>query len=267
MASRVSASISPNMRVMVFPMAPDPRRARIARLYRSGKSIREVAVACGCSPKTVHRRLIAAGITLRPAGGVKGRRPARVPLTAEEEQAAAHVYSDGQPSLHKLGTDYGVSGDTMGRRLRARGVEIRPRGRTAASRPPAGPPPDVLRLHHEGMPPRDIAAELGRSDSAEIARQLRAAGHTPHRGRRIPSGADLAAAFAEAGSIRALARRYRVSEDRLRTALGEERGAISPGPRASPAPRMPGAAGDPAAPASPDKSSSPAGLMSRARVA
>ena len=255
------------MRVMVLTTVPDPRRARMADLYDSGMSVRQVAVACGCSPKTAHRRLIAAGITLRPAGGVKGRRPARVPLTAEEEQAAAHVYSDGQPSLHNLGTDYGVSGDTMGRRLRARGVEIRPRGRTAASGPPAGPSPDVLRLHHEGMPPRDIAAELRRSDSAEIARQLRAAGHTPHRGRRIPSGADLSAAFAEAGSIRALAHRYRVSEDRLRAALGEARGAISPGRRAAPAPRMSGAPGDPAAPASPDRSSSPGVLMSRARVA
>jgi lambda repressor-like predicted transcriptional regulator len=255
------------MRVMPLTTAPDTRRARLADLYDSGMSIRQVAVACGCSPKTAHRRLIAAGVTLRPAGGVKGRRPAREPLTAEEEQAAADVYSGGQPSLHKLGTDYGVSGDTMARRLRARGVEIRPRGRTAASRPPAGPPPDVLRLHHEGMPPRDIAAELGRSDPAEIARQLRAAGHTPHRGRRIPAGADLAAAFAEAGSIRALAHRYRVSEDRLRAALGEQRGAISPGRQAGPALRMSGAADGPAAPASPDKSSSPAGLMSRARVA
>lgn len=233
------------MRVMVLTMAPDPRSTRMARLYRDGKSIRQVAVACGCSPKTVHRQLIASGVPLRPPGGVKGRRAARQPLTTREELAAAAAYQGDRASLHSLGVAYGVSGDTMARRLRARGTEIRPRGRPLAAGSPAEPSGDVLRLHSQGLRPRDIAAKLGRSDPAEIARQLRAAGLTPHRCRPIPARAELAAAYADAGSVRALARRYQVAEDRLRKALGDTRTArrrtreagtatVSPGMPATP---------------------------------
>jgi hypothetical protein len=142
-----------------------------------------------------------------------------VPFTDQQERAAAAAYGSGQMSLHSLGAKYGVSGDTIARRLRARGVEIRPRGRPLAAGPPGEPPRDVLRLHHRGLPPRDIAAELGSTDPAEIARQLRAAGLIPHRGRPIPAGADLSAAKAGIGSIRALARRYGVAEYRIRAAL------------------------------------------------
>jgi hypothetical protein len=255
-------SISPNMRVMVSTVPSDSRTARMAELYGAGKSIREVAVACAASPKTVHRRLTAANVPLRPPGGVKGRQAAREPLTAEEEQAAAATYRDDRPSLHDLGAAYGVSGDTMGRRLRARGVPLRPRGRRAES--PPQPSADVLRLHDQGLPPRAIAAQLRNADAAAIAEQLRAAGHSPHRGGHIPAGAELAAAWAAAGSVRALARQYQVAEYRVRAALRDQgiprpahqqaTGATSSGIRS-------------AGVAPPDEAGSREGLPRRARVA
>lgn len=191
----------------------------MARLYQERQmSIRAVGAACSRPAKTVHRRLVAARIPRRaPGGGGQRRRPTR--LTPGQEQQMAEEYVRDEVSLDSLGATYRVSADTVARRLRARGIRIRERGRTLAALPRPKPSVELLRLHHSGMPPRDIAAQLGGTDPAEVARQLRGAGLAPHRGRAIPSGAALAAARAEAGSVRALAKNLRVSEKRLRTAL------------------------------------------------
>jgi hypothetical protein len=200
-------------------MTLDPESARMARLYQDRQmSIRAVGAACSRPAKTVHRRLVAARIPRRaPGGGGQRRRPTR--LTPDQEQQMAYEYLRDEVSLDSLGATYEVSADTVARKLRARGIQIRERGRTLSAPPRSEPSAELLRLHHSGMPPRDIAAQLGGTDAAEVARQLRGARLTPHRGRAIPSGAALAAARAEAGSVRALAKNLRVSEKRLRAAL------------------------------------------------
>jgi hypothetical protein len=189
----------------------------ISRLYRDGTSIRGTAAASRRAPKTVHRRLQAAGVPLRRPGGSTRRDPP-VQLTPGQIAEAAATYTGGTVSLHDLGAAYGVSGDTMARKLRAAGAEIRPRGRTLAAAP-AQASADVLRLHHQGLPPRDIAAQLGRGTAGCIARELRRAGLTPHRGRPMPAPVTLAVAYARAGSLRALQPTVRVDEVRLKAAL------------------------------------------------
>ena len=191
----------------------------MARLYQEDKlSIRAVGAACSRPAKTVHRRLVAAEIPRRAPGGA-GQRRRTTRLRPEQEQQMAEAYLRDDVSLDSLGAAYGVSADTVARKLRARRIPIRQRGRTLAALPRREPPADLLRLHDSGMPPRDIAAQLGGIAAAEVARQLRVAGRTPHRGRAIPSGAALTAARAQAGSVRALAKKLKVSEKRLRAAL------------------------------------------------
>jgi transposase len=203
---------------MVVAMAPGPEEALMKRLYDQGASIRDIAAACGRSPKTVHRHLTAAGVTFRSPGGGSPRQRRRVRLTPAQEQQIQAAYRAGAVSLDELGTAYGTSGDTIGRRLRRAGVPVRPRGQTIAAAPvPAGK--DVLRLHRQGLPPRDIAARLHRGTAAGIARELRRAGITPHRRRPVPPPAELAVAYARAGSLRALSTTLRAGEDRLKTAL------------------------------------------------
>ena len=191
----------------------------MARLYQEDKlSIRAVAAACSRPAKTVHRRLVAAEIPRRaPGGGSQRRRTAR--LGPEQEQQMAEAYLRDDVSLDSLGATYGVSADTVARKLRARGIPIRERGRTLAALPSPEPSAELLRLHDAGIPPRDIAAQMEGLGAAEVARQLRGSGRTPHRGRVIPSGAALTAARAKAGSVRALAKELKVSEKRLRAAL------------------------------------------------
>jgi Helix-turn-helix domain len=201
-------------------MAPDPGDTQLERLYRSGASIRETASACGRSPKTVHRRLTAAGVPMRPPGGAAARQAPRARLTPAQQDAVKDTYPAGGVSLHDLGTAYQVSGDTIGRVLRRAGIPVRPRGRTLAAAP-APASQDVLRLHGEGLPPRDIAARLQRGTPASTARQLRRAGVTPHRRRLLPPPAELAVTYAQAGSLRALSKAIPVGEDRLRAGLEE----------------------------------------------
>lgn len=200
-------------------MALDPQSTRIARLYQDDRmSIRAVAAACAVSPKTVHRRLSAAGIERRAPGG-SARRSKPVRLDDDQEYRIAEEYRQGEVSLDALGAGYGVSGDTIGRRLRRRGVAVRPPGRTLNAARFDEASAEVLDLHKQGLRPLDIALRLGRDDPDAIAGSLRQAGMTPHRGRQIPSGPDLTSAYRQAGTIRALASRLRVSERRLRAAL------------------------------------------------
>jgi transposase-like protein len=197
-------------------MRSDVSSARIIALYRRGASIREVAAACGCSPKTVHRRLDAAGVRRRRAGGSPSR-GRHVELAAEQVADAVAVYTSGRASLEALGRRYGVSGDTVGRRLRRAGVKIRARGRPLA----LSPGPDaaaVRRLHAAGLTDARIARRLDcKADG--VARVRRAAGLRANRGRPLPPPAELAAAYRSQGSVRALARRYRAAEDRIAAAL------------------------------------------------
>lgn len=208
---------------MVLTMTVDPEIARMASLYQEHQmSIRAVGAACSRPAKTVHRRLVAAEIPLRaPGGGGPRRQPIR--LSPAQERQIAEAYLRDQVSLDSLGAAYQVSADTIARKLRAQGVPIRQRGRTLSAHRHREPSGEVLRLHHSGMPPRDIAAQLRGISAAQVARQLRTAGRTPHRGRPIPAGAALNAARARAGSVRALAKELRVSEKRLRDALAATR--------------------------------------------
>jgi hypothetical protein len=154
---------------------------------------------------------------MRPPGGAAARQAPRARLTPAEQDAVKDTYPAGGVSLHNLGTAYQVSGDTIGRVLRRAGIPVRPRGRTLAAAP-APASQDVLRLHGEGLPPRDIAARLQRGTPAS---QLRRAGVTPHRRRPRPPHAELAVTYARAGSLRALAKAIPVGEERLRAGLEE----------------------------------------------
>lgn len=199
-------------------MAPDLDDTRLGRLYRDGTSIRGIAAVSGHAPKTVHRRLEAAGIPRRPPGGGFPRQARRVPFTHAQENEIIAAYQAERISLDDLGARYERSGDTIRRLLRRRGEPIRPRGRTLATTP-VPPKPEVLRLHGQGWPPRDIARQTGEGTAADIARQLRRAGLTPHTRRPLPPPGELAVAYARAGTLRALGRETRISEDRLKDAL------------------------------------------------
>ena len=106
----------------------------------------------------------------------------------------------------------------MGRLLRRAGVDVRPRGRIRTA-PPPQLPAGLWELHRQGLRPADIAARTPGTTAADIARALHSAGLAPHRGRPLPSAQGLAADYARAGSVRALARQLHADEDRLRGAL------------------------------------------------
>jgi hypothetical protein len=189
-------------------------------MYETGTSIRGISRATGVPAKTVHRRLRQAGTAFRSPGGQAGTESPR-PLTADDTAAIKAAYEERGISLDSLGARYQRSGGTIARILRRAGAEVRPRGRavTASAAPQirAG----VAAMHRAGMRPADIAARTPGATTAGIARELRQAGLTPHRGRLIPAGPDLAAAYAAAGSVRALAARLHAGEDRIRDALAE----------------------------------------------
>ena len=59
--------------------------AEMAKLYRSGRSIREIAALAECHAQTVHLRLQKQGIQFRPPGGVRAsRRPANAKSRAKK---------------------------------------------------------------------------------------------------------------------------------------------------------------------------------------
>ena len=59
----------------------------MARLYRSGKSIREIAALADCHPQTVHLRLQNQGVKFRPPGGVKAATVSRRPTKARAKKS------------------------------------------------------------------------------------------------------------------------------------------------------------------------------------
>jgi lambda repressor-like predicted transcriptional regulator len=222
----VSGRAGPAAGVIVWSMtdpgdgpAPDPSALR-AR-YEAGESVRAISRAVGIPAKTAHRRLREAGTRFRRPGGQAAAPAQRPPLTDDDRAAIKAAYLKGGVSLDDLGARYQRSGDTIGRILRSAGIEIRPRGRTIAAGPAPQTRPGVAAMHRQGMRPADIAARIPGATAASIGRELRHGGLTPHRGRAIPAGADLAAAYAEAGSVRALAARLHADEARIRGALAE----------------------------------------------
>ena len=86
-------------------------------------------------------------------------------------------------------------------------------------RSPPQLPAGLWKLHRQGLRPADIAARTPGTTAAVIARALHSAGLAPHRGRPLPAAHGLAADYARAGSVRALARQLHADEDRLRGAL------------------------------------------------
>jgi hypothetical protein len=199
---------------------PVPDASALRARYEAGASVRGISRATGIPAKTVHRRLRQAGTRFRHPGG-QAAPPRRRPLTTAETAAAKAAYQQGGVSLDDLGARYQRSGDSMARLLRRAGAKIRPRGRTIAAGVAPEIRPGVAALDRQGMRPADIAARTPGATAAGIARELRRAGRVPHRGRPIPAGPDLAAAYAEAGSVRALAARLHADEERIRGALAE----------------------------------------------
>lgn len=89
--------------------------------YRDGKSTTKLAANYGLSPKTVARRLRAAGVELRPSGG----RWCSWKLL--DDGLMARRYLEGE-STTQLAARFGVSAPTIARHLKAAGVELRPPG-------------------------------------------------------------------------------------------------------------------------------------------
>jgi hypothetical protein len=200
---------------------PAPDASSLRARYEAGASIRGIARDTRIPAKTVHRRLRAAGTRFRHPGGQAAGPGRHRPLTPAETQAVKAAYQQGGISLDDLGARYDRSGDSIARLLRRTGVSVRPRGRTLAAGPAPEFRPDVAVMHRQGMRPADIAARTPGATASQIARELRRAGLVPHRGHPIPLGPDLAVAYAEAGSVRALAGSLHADEKRIRVALAE----------------------------------------------
>jgi hypothetical protein len=192
---------------------------QLIMLYRGGLSVRQAAIATGISPTTAHRVLSSRGVAMRSPGGVKGRAMPQG-MTADAENRAVRLYVVGK-SLHDVGAELGgVSGETIARHLRDLQVPVREPSRTLASGGTAEAS-EILRIHAAR---RSVAetAKLAGCSPARVSLILRGAGIEVRSGRPanpLPAPAELAAAFAAAGSIRELARRLHVSEARLREAL------------------------------------------------
>ena len=218
----VSAASVRGGRVIVCSMTatadgPSPRMSDLRLLYEAGASVRAISRVTGIPLKTVHRRLQDAGTPFRKPGE-RHSTPKPRPLSPAEIAAAAAAYEQDRLSLDELGARYGRSGGSMGRLLRGAGVDVRPRGRIRTA-PPPQLPARLGELHRQGLRPADIAARTPGTTAAGIARALHSAGLAPHRGRPLPAAQSLAADYARAGSVRALARRLHADEDRLRAAL------------------------------------------------
>jgi hypothetical protein len=227
---------------MTVPAAgPAPDASALRVMYEAGTSVRGIARATRIPVKTVHRRLRQAGTRFRRPGGQAAAAGRPRPLTPAETEAVKAAYLLGGVSLDNLGARYRRSGDSIARLLRRAGVEVRPRGRTLAAGPAPVIRPAVAGMHRQGMRPRDIAARTPGATAVEIARELRRAGLVPHRGCPVPLGPDLAVAYAETGSVRALAARLHADEERIRVALAET-GVPAGSLRRIPAPLRPAAA-------------------------
>lgn len=96
----------------------------IVSLYKDNYSIREIAKIIGWSPKFVRNRLIWNKVQMRSRGGNRRRNP----VPRGEYILLKHLYVVRKMSLAEIAKVRGVSSKTIARRLKAAGVEIRPRG-------------------------------------------------------------------------------------------------------------------------------------------
>jgi DNA-binding CsgD family transcriptional regulator len=179
----------------------DVPAGEVARLYRAGQTVTQIAGRYQAAPSTILRRLDAAGVTRRP-------RSAPGPFPASE---AARRVSDEGASCAELARAYGVTADVVRRRLAARGVRA-PLGAPRLRRVTAAQVADLY--VRDGLTMTQIAAQYGVSRWL-VAARLEEAAVTPRpRGNPVPV-AEAAARYQDGASLAALAARYSVSAGTL----------------------------------------------------
>lgn len=93
-------------------LTPD-ERTELAKHYRSGLTVYQLAAKYGIHRHTVSRHLREAGVRLRLDG-----------MTAEQIDAAVQLYASGW-SLARIAERFGVTATTVHKRLRERSVHFR----------------------------------------------------------------------------------------------------------------------------------------------
>lgn len=91
--------------------------------YLAGESLEDLGRAYNVASTTIRGHLHKRGVPIRD---IRAARAVDLPITDDE---LAHLYTDRFISLRDLGIRFGVSEQTITRRLRAHGVTIRPRVR------------------------------------------------------------------------------------------------------------------------------------------
>ena len=144
------------------------REAEVIVAYRAGESTYELGDRYGVSHHAVRRLLLAAGVPMRP--------PNRHSDLTGREHEAAELYDAGF-TYAEVGERLGVSEETVGRVLRAKGT-TRKRGRAAVT----GHERAIVDAYKAGATVRDLAAKH-RVSHGTISAVLRDAGVTPRQGR------------------------------------------------------------------------------------
>lgn len=142
--------------------------SEMARLYRDGRSLREVAKAADLSEQTARRRLAGYGVAIRPKWK---QLDLLLPI-----ESLAQRYLSGE-SQNDLAREAGVAPQVLRKRLIAHGVQIRPaqeRTPTWSARLSAAQRAELdetrLRdLHSQGLSCAEIGEQMGCSD--EVARE------------------------------------------------------------------------------------------------
>jgi DNA-binding CsgD family transcriptional regulator len=102
--------------------------AAVARMYRDGHTLHQIAAAFDCSVTAVHGLLVASGIERRATGP----RPASTVPAAPEVQDMIRRYLSGQ-STDAIAAELGLSKWVVRYKLRRHGTPLRPRGRRRRS--------------------------------------------------------------------------------------------------------------------------------------
>jgi len=179
----------------------DVPASEVARLYRAGQTVIQIAGRYHAAPATILRRLDTAGLP---------RRPRSVPGPFPAGEAARRVTDDGA-SCAELARVYGVTPDVVRRRLAARGVRA-PLGAPRLRRVTAAQVADLY--VRDGLTMTQIASRLGVSRWL-VAARLEEAAVTPRpRGNPVPV-AEAAARYRDGASLAALAAGYSVSAGTL----------------------------------------------------
>jgi transposase-like protein len=122
----------------------------VSAAYKAGASVRALARQHGVSHTVIHRRLIKAGVEMRPVGGPKGM---TVPEAVQE--AVADAYEEGVP-MAEIVAQFGVGDETVRRIADEAGI---PR-RTAGGQPRLDHD-KIAELNGQGWPPTSIAILVG----------------------------------------------------------------------------------------------------------